>query len=87
MSARLLGHHRGVLVFLASLWAIAYVEELLWDHTLWHDRPWLFGGGFDLGKLALVIAPLLAVPQLTHYVLDGWLWRRATNPRLGRLMR
>ncbi|HEX4454329.1 MAG TPA: hypothetical protein VH143_25875 [Kofleriaceae bacterium] len=87
LAARLLDRRRGVLVFLASLWAIAYVEELLWDHTLWHDRPWLFGGGFDLGKLALVIAPLLAVPQLTHYVLDGWLWRRATNPRLGRLMR
>jgi hypothetical protein len=29
---------------------------------------------------------LLAVPQLTHYVLDGFLWKRAKNPRLGRLL-
>jgi hypothetical protein len=26
------------------------------------------------------------VPQLTHYVLDGFLWRRKANPRLGRLL-
>jgi len=23
--------------------------------------------------------PLLALPQLTHYVLDGFVWRRAGN--------
>ncbi len=86
IAAHLLDRKRGLVVFLASLWAIAYVEELLWDHALWHDRPWLFGGGFDLTRLAIIIAPLLAVPQLTHYVLDGVLWRRATNPRIGRLL-
>jgi len=85
-SARLLTRGRGILVFLSTLWLVAYVEELLWDRTLWHDREWLFGGGFDLGKGALVIAPLLAVPQLTHYILDGFLWRRSANPRLGRLL-
>jgi hypothetical protein len=85
-AARLLDRRRGLLVFLATLWVIAYVEELLWDHSLWHERGWLFGGGFDLGGIAVVIAPLLAVPQLTHYVLDGFLWKRTRNPRLGRLL-
>jgi len=85
-AARWIDRRRGLVVFLASLWLIAYVEELLWDHALWHDRAWLFGGGVDLGGVAWAIAPLLAVPQLTHYALDGFLWRRTTNPRLGRLL-
>jgi hypothetical protein len=77
---------RGVVVFLATLWLAAYVEEMLWDRGFWHERSWLFGRGIDLGRAAWIIAPLLAVPQLTHYVLDGWLWRRRSNPRLGRLL-
>lgn len=80
------GHARGVLVFCASLWAIAYVEELIWDRAIWHDRGWLFGGGLDVGGAALVIVPLLATPQLTHYVLDAFLWRRSANPRLTELL-
>ncbi len=77
---------RGVVVFVATLWLVAYVEEMLWDRTIWHDHAGLFGGGLDVGAAAIVIAPLLAVPQLTHYVLDGFLWKRARNPRLGRLL-
>ena len=31
-------------------------------------------------SLALsLIVPLLAVPQLTHYILDGVIWRLRTN--------
>jgi hypothetical protein len=77
---------RGIVVFVATLWFVAYVEEMLWDRTLWHEHSGLFGGGLDVGAAAIVIAPLLAVPQLTHYVLDGLLWKRARNPRLGRLL-
>ena len=77
---------RGIVVFVATLWLVAYVEEMLWDRTIWHDHGGLFGGGLNVGAAAIVIAPLLAVPQLTHYVLDGLLWKRAKNPRLGRLL-
>jgi len=84
-AARMLAK-RGALVFVATLWLVAYVEEMLWDRTLWHDHAGLFGGGLQVGAAAIVIAPLLAVPQLTHYVLDGLLWKRARNPRLGRLL-
>ncbi|HEX7704603.1 MAG TPA: hypothetical protein VF403_27875 [Kofleriaceae bacterium] len=77
---------RGIVVFVATLWLVAYVEEMLWDRAIWHDHGGLFGGGLDVGAAAIVIAPLLAVPQLTHYVLDGLLWKRAKNPRLGRLL-
>jgi hypothetical protein len=85
LGAKLL--RRGVIVFLATLWLIAYLEEMIWDRALWHDRAWLFGSGIDVGGAAIVIAPLLAMPQLTHYLLDGFLWRRRSNPRLGRLLR
>ena len=88
-TAKLLGKRtivRGLVVFVATLWLVAYVEEMLWDRTIWHDHAGLFGGGLEIGVAAIVIAPLLAVPQLTHYVLDGLLWKRAKNPRLGRLL-
>ncbi len=78
--ARLLA--RGVLVFAASLWAVAYLEELLWDRAVWHDHPHLFGGDLGLDDTHAFLVPLLAVPQLTHYILDGFLWRRRHNPRL-----
>jgi len=86
VAARLLDGRRGLIVFLATLWAIAYVEELVWDRAIWHDRGWLFGAGGEIGGAALFVVPLLAVPQLTHYILDGFLWRRRANPRLGRLL-
>jgi hypothetical protein len=89
-TAQLLGpagsRGRGVAVFLATLWLVAYVEELIWDRAIWHDRAWLFGDGFDAGGAAVVLVPLLATPQLAHYVLDAFLWRRRSNPRLGRLL-
>jgi hypothetical protein len=85
-TAWLLDRGRGLIVFCTTLWAIAYLEELIWDRAIWHDRSWLFGTSFDVGSAAGFLVPLLAVPQLTHYVLDGFLWRRRANPRLGRLL-
>ncbi len=74
LAARLV---RSVPTYLAVLWCIAFAEEWLWDRTVWHDRAWLFGEGWELGAAKLVIVPLLALPQLTHYVLDGFIWRRS----------
>ena len=59
----------------------AYVEEGLWDGLIWAEHPEVFPAfawlpvlhGRDL--LALVV-PLLALPQITHYILDGFIWRR-----------
>lgn len=57
------------------LLGVAFLEELLWDRLVWHDHPALFGATPWLTDAALVV-PLLAVPQLTHYVLDGFIWRK-----------
>lgn len=70
------------LIFLATLWALAYVEELLWHRGVWHDKDWMFGADWDWTKLKIYLVPLLAVPQLTHYVLDGFIWRRKNNESL-----
>jgi hypothetical protein len=74
--------------FLLFLVALAFVEELLWDRLVWHDRAVLFGAsGLTLAPdlLALVV-PLLALPQATHYLLDAFIWKPGSDPALlGRL--
>jgi hypothetical protein len=72
-------------VFLATLWLLAYAEELLWDRGVWHERGWLFGAAWDASAWKTWLVPLLALPQITHYVLDGFIWRRRDNPSLSSL--
>jgi hypothetical protein len=71
--------------FIGILWILAYVEELVWDRSLWHQRPWLFGSAWELGAVDALLVPLLAVPQITHYVLDGFIWRRSSSRRVAEL--
>ena len=71
------------LVFLATLWAFAYVEELIWHRGVWHERQWLFGSDWEWNRtVQTFVVPLLALPQITHYVLDGFIWRKKGNPDL-----
>jgi len=67
---------RGPFALLGIVWLLAFIEEAVWDHAAWHDHPQFFGGGLPLDSLAIWLVPLLAVPQLTHYVLDGFIWKR-----------
>ena len=70
------------IIFLATLWAFAYIEELFWSRGVWHERTWLFGTNWDWTEWKMWLVPLLAVPQLTHYILDGFIWRRRGNRNL-----
>jgi len=73
-------------LYLTPLVALAWLEEWGWDVVLWHERPGLFPGAGSSpgpGTLALLV-PLLALPQATHYVLDGWIWRARGNPGVRR---
>lgn len=65
--------------YLAIVWLLAYAEEFLWDVGVWHERSWLFGTPQDWSAYHAVLLPLLAVPQITHYVLDGFIWRRTAS--------
>jgi hypothetical protein len=78
------GRRPSLATILATIWVIAYMEELVWDRGVWGDRAWLFGAAWDAGAWRGWLVPLLAVPQLTHYVLDGVLWRRRSDARVGR---
>ncbi|QDU23664.1 hypothetical protein [Urbifossiella limnaea] len=73
-------HLRTAAAFVAVVWVLAFAEELLWDRLVWHDRDWLFGDGWDARQWRWLAVPLLALPQLTHYLLDGLVWRRRGNP-------
>ncbi|HEY2408257.1 MAG TPA: hypothetical protein VGI10_19755 [Polyangiaceae bacterium] len=73
----------GVSAFAGVLLLLAFAEELLWDRSVWHDHSSVFGKGAELGPNILTfLVPLLAVPQVSHYVLDGLLWRRTETARL-----
>ena len=67
------------LIFLTTLWALAYIEELLWNRGVWHEHEFLFGKSWSIDDWKIYLVPLLAVPQLTHYILDGFVWRRKNN--------
>jgi hypothetical protein len=72
-------------IALALLVLFAFIEEGLWDGLVWREHLALFPG-FRLlpeiqgvGALSLLV-PLLAVPQMTHYVIDGVIWRFRAHP-------
>ncbi len=72
-----------IAMILATVWLLAYVEQLLWYRFLWQERPWLFGSSVDLDvRFQHCLAALLATPQATHYILDGFIWKRRSNPQL-----
>jgi hypothetical protein len=70
----------GVLLFLGLIFLFAFVEEGLWDLTLWKEHKNIFGMArllnIELSSSVLsFLVPLLALPQMTHYILDGFIWK------------
>lgn len=49
---------------------------------VWHEHTVLLATpSVDLDHAAAFFVPLLSLPQLTHYILDGYPWRLdGTNP-------
>ena len=67
-------------IFITTIAALAYFEEGLWDILIWRDHEELFPIFSSLpsidNQIALaVVIPLLTLPQFTHYVLDGFIWK------------
>ena len=70
----------GVLVFLGLLFLFAYFEEAIWDALVWKEHGVVFGfNNLQLPELnntlLSFVVPLLALPQITHYILDGFIWK------------
>lgn len=79
-----------VFAFVGLVVLLAFGEELLWDRLIWHENGSIFPGpAIDVGpKLEILLVPLLALPQATHYVLDAFIWKTAPaeNPGLASLL-
>ncbi|MES2984738.1 MAG: hypothetical protein V4735_06095 [Pseudomonadota bacterium] len=70
-------------VFIGLLVLLAYVEEGLWDALVWTEHrgvfaPFGFLPAIEGKETLALLVPLLALPQLTHYALDGFIWRLKT---------
>lgn len=67
-------------LFLLIIFGFAFLEEGCWDLTVWKEHgavfSWFTHLRSNLSKpVMLLIVSFLAVPQLTHYFLDGFIWR------------
>ncbi|MFN7906143.1 MAG: hypothetical protein ACK5P5_13265 [Pseudobdellovibrionaceae bacterium] len=77
----LMKKYLGVTTFVFSACVLfAYIEEGLWHSLHWRsyiDSFFGFRGVHQItdGVMLSLIIPLLAVPQATHYVLDGFIWK------------
>jgi hypothetical protein len=67
-------HFKGLLLFLFVLLLIAFSEEYLWEILVWKEQ--LSGTTEDFSNWYFLIVPLLTVPQFTHYLLDGFIWKK-----------
>ncbi|MGC4013879.1 MAG: hypothetical protein QM755_05085, partial [Luteolibacter sp.] len=72
----------GIFLFLGIIFLLAWLEEGLWDMTLWKEHTSLFSvfhlAGIHLhGSWLTWVVPVLALPQLTHYIIDGFIWVRS----------
>ncbi|HLP51512.1 MAG TPA: hypothetical protein VK154_11545 [Chitinophagales bacterium] len=70
----------GIVLFLLILFFFSFVEEGVWDALVWNDHKDVFGAFYFLPQvktnlLLAVIVPLLTLPQLTHYIIDGFIWK------------
>lgn len=71
---------KGILIFASIILFLAFAEELFWDAWVWHEHQQVFAWfqslqfEMDEGWLKLIV-PLLSLPQLTHYVIDGFIWK------------
>ncbi len=71
---------RSVLAFIGLLLALAFVEEALWDRLHWRGHDEVFGWLAAIPRVEGIaeqawLVPLLSLPQTTHYVLDGFIWK------------
>lgn len=64
----------GVFLFMAVILGFAFFEEFLWEILIWNEHF-----TFDIrlsANWSQFLIPLLVVPQLTHYLLDGFIWKK-----------
>lgn len=67
-------------IFAFILLIVAFFEEGFWDALIWREHNEIFSSFYFLDnvstKLSIAAAlSILILPQLTHYILDGFIWK------------
>ncbi len=81
-----------VMFYLGALLLWAYVEENLWDGLIWreHAEVLLFSQALPAiqsEQTLIWLVPLLAMPQITHYLLDAFIWKmKADHQQWGKIL-
>jgi hypothetical protein len=65
--------YNAIFIYILILMGIAFTEEFLWEILVWNENFSLTT--FDFSGWQFLIVPLLSVPQFTHYLLDGFIWK------------
>lgn len=68
----------GLILFILIIAGFAFFEELSWEKLVWKEH---FGSGIQIKNWHFLLVPLLTVPQLTHYLLDAFIWKSAKNKK------
>lgn len=71
---------RAVPFYLLLLFALAYLEEGFWNRMVWNEHAGIFTPFSALPQVSnhmwlSFLVPLLALPQVTHYIIDAFIWR------------
>jgi hypothetical protein len=71
---------RMIPVYVALLFALAFLEEGLWDGLVWREHFAVFGFSRYLPRvnsdsILAWLVPLLSLPQSVHYILDAFIWK------------
>jgi hypothetical protein len=65
--------YNAVFIYALILLVIAFSEEFLWEFFVWNEN--ISVSNLDFSSWQFVLVPLLSVPQFTHYLLDGFIWK------------
>ena len=64
---------KALVIFFVIILIFAISEEFLWESLIWKEQISIASKDFSSWHFLLV--PLLTVPQFTHYLLDGFIWK------------
>jgi len=81
--------YQTALIVIGLVLVLAFTEEYLWDALVYRENETLFSSilqyPFELPAFhwQVIALALLSVPQITHYIVDGYIWKgNSTNPHL-----
>jgi hypothetical protein len=66
--------YKSFFIYAGFLIVLAFSEEYLWEIMVWNEK-------FKISNYSVfenwhfLLVPLLVVPQFTHYILDGFIWK------------